>query len=219
MEERLSQFTPEELKRLFFWALFGLPVLAIVARWFFQNWKTPGSSFKLREADRKNLHHSQVIEAALSRGHASAKTSAKTGAKSGAPKPLQLGGISIHGLPHEILNVKEAASLKEIQKAYRDLMKRYHPDVMGRIGSREWKDAQKIAEAINQAKVEMMSKLQEKTPKRSGSVEQSFLQMVGFCVFLPIERGQRHRHSHGFMSRAKTGKRKPREQIFQGFPR
>jgi hypothetical protein len=31
-------------------------------------------------------------------------------------------------------------------------MKRYHPDVVGRPGTREWKDAQKIAESLTAAR-------------------------------------------------------------------
>jgi hypothetical protein len=41
-------------------------------------------------------------------------------------------------------------------------MKRYHPDLVGRPGSREWKDAQRIAEAINRAKEEL-------APRRRGA--------------------------------------------------
>jgi DnaJ-class molecular chaperone len=69
--------------------------------------------------------------------------------------PLLLSGISLDGPAHEILGVKVNATNSEVQKAWRDLMKRYHPDKVGRPGSREWSDAQRIAEAINQAKDEM----------------------------------------------------------------
>ncbi len=158
---QLAQLGPEKIRKFFVWALVGVPAIAIVVRWILQNRSIGESGFKLREADRKKLHQSEKIEAAILI-HQKAKAEAHRQA------PLQLTGISIQGPPHEILNVKIDASEKEIQKAYRDLMKRYHPDVMGRIGSREWTDAQKIAEAINQAKVEMFSKLQEKNPNRSG---------------------------------------------------
>jgi len=157
MLDQLSQIDPEKLKKAFIWAVAGIPILAIGARWIFHEQKIEKSGFKLREADRKKLHRSSVIEAALTHNQPKA-----------APAPLRLGGISIQGKAHEILNVKNDATEKEVQKAYRDLMKRYHPDVMGRIGSREWKDAQQIAEAINRAKVEMLSKLQENNPNRSG---------------------------------------------------
>ncbi len=73
-------------------------------------------------------------------------------------EPLRLSGISIAGEPHEILGVRKTAAPAEIQKAYRDLMKRYHPDLVGPPGSREWKDAQKIAEALNRAKDELLKR-------------------------------------------------------------
>lgn len=73
-------------------------------------------------------------------------------------EPLRLEGIRIDGAPHEILGVAANADAVDVQKAYRALMKRYHPDKIGRVGSREWKDAQKIAEAINLAKDAMLKK-------------------------------------------------------------
>lgn len=57
---------------------------------------------------------------------------------------------------HEILGISPSASVEEVQKAYRELMKRYHPDKVGRPGTREWSDAQKIAEAINHARDTML---------------------------------------------------------------
>jgi DnaJ-class molecular chaperone len=72
--------------------------------------------------------------------------------------PLQLAGIRIDGLPHEILGVSARATEVEVQSAYRELMKLYHPDKVGRPGTREWNDAQKIAEALNSARKKMLVK-------------------------------------------------------------
>ncbi len=57
-------------------------------------------------------------------------------------------------------------------------MKRYHPDKIGPAGSREWKDAQRIADAIIKAKEEMIEAshahasnqagVPPKDPRRSG---------------------------------------------------
>jgi DnaJ-domain-containing protein 1 len=74
------------------------------------------------------------------------------------PAPLLLAGIRLEGAPHEILGVSPQATKREIQKAYRNLMKRYHPDVVAPAGSQRWKEAQKIAEAINRAKDAMLGK-------------------------------------------------------------
>ncbi|MGK5083678.1 J domain-containing protein [Bdellovibrionota bacterium FG-1] len=70
--------------------------------------------------------------------------------------PLGLSGIRIDGPAHEILGVSPGASAQQIQQAYRERMKQYHPDKIGTQGSQQWRDSQKIAEAINRAKEEML---------------------------------------------------------------
>lgn len=70
---------------------------------------------------------------------------------------LLLEGIRINGLPHETLGISPHAREPEIQKAYKDLMKRFHPDRVGPQGSQPWKDAQKIAEALNDARQKMLA--------------------------------------------------------------
>ena len=114
----------------------------LVAAWTFIRPKTPESGFRVREADR-NVKYQPAAESKF----ADAKIK---------PDPLRLTGISLNGRPHEVLGVRETATVEEIQKAYRDLMKKYHPDKVGRPGTREWQDAQKIAETINRAKAEML---------------------------------------------------------------
>lgn len=73
-----------------------------------------------------------------------------------AEAPLQLEGFVIDRPAHEIMGVPADASEGQVVKAYRHLMKRYHPDRIAPIGSAYWKDAQKIAEAINRARDEML---------------------------------------------------------------
>jgi len=72
---------------------------------------------------------------------------------------LLLGGFSFTGLPHEILGISKDAGEFEIRRAHRALMKRFHPDKIGPQGSREWHESQKIAEAINTARDEMLRSL------------------------------------------------------------
>lgn len=104
------------------------------------------SQFRIREADR-DIQFDRG-EKAYASGQAKAK-----------PTVFQLTGIRLDGQPHEVLGLTPHASESEIQKAYRELMKRYHPDLVGRPDSREWKDAQKIAETINRARNQMLEKL------------------------------------------------------------
>jgi DnaJ-domain-containing protein 1 len=82
--------------------------------------------------------------------------------------PLSLSGIRIDGAPHEVLGISTSATEQQVQAAYRELMKQYHPDKIGRPGTREWTDAQKIAEALNHARAQMIAHLQSQSPKRSG---------------------------------------------------
>ena len=122
---------------------YSIIAVIVTAAWLALRRRPTESGFRVREADRK-----------LPPGgaKASAGKDELAHAKLKRHEPLQLGGIRIDGLPHEILGVSCSASPEMIQKAYRELMKLYHPDKIGRPGSREWNDAQKIAEALNRAK-------------------------------------------------------------------
>ncbi|HLE01474.1 MAG TPA: J domain-containing protein [Bdellovibrionota bacterium] len=111
--------------------------------WILRRPREAESSFKFREADRLKPAQERSSKTPDLLAHAQMKR---------PPRPLRLEGIRIDGKPHEVLGVAATASPAEIQRAYRDLMKRYHPDRIGAPGSREWHDSQKIAEAINHAK-------------------------------------------------------------------
>jgi DnaJ-domain-containing protein 1 len=77
-----------------------------------------------------------------------------------APKAkVLLQGVVLTGLPHQVLGVREDATEWEIRKAHRTLIKRFHPDKVGREGSREWYEAQRASEAINGARDSMLKKL------------------------------------------------------------
>lgn len=118
----------------------GFGALAIIA-WLWGG-RTPPSQFRAREHElrKPGTRGKQADDLA--------KAKLKT--------PAALPGIRTDGLPHEILGVSPQASAAEIQKAYRDLMKRYHPDKVAPPGTPAWADAQAIAEAINRAKEKML---------------------------------------------------------------
>lgn len=107
------------------------------------------SKFKINEADLPKRPKDRL-------SHASTTTKKPTA------QPLQLEGFRFDGAAHEILNISKDADEKTIQKAYKELMKRFHPDKVGRSESREWKDAQKIAEKLNLAREEMLARRSQK---------------------------------------------------------
>jgi hypothetical protein len=131
----------------------GLSV-AFIFLWFWSRSREESKSrFKVREADRE-LKFERGKDA--SRRTADARSSA-------SKKPLRLDGIVADGAPHEVLGISAMASESEIQKAFKERMKRYHPDRIGRPGSPEWKDATKIAEALNRARNEMLERLKRRS--------------------------------------------------------
>ena len=72
--------------------------------------------------------------------------------------PLRLEGFRFDRAAHEILGISPLASRTEIQSAYREAMKRHHPDRVAAPGSAQWQDAQAIAQAILQARDELFEK-------------------------------------------------------------
>jgi DnaJ-domain-containing protein 1 len=137
--------SPEKIEKLFYIGQVAIGAL-LVGAFLVLRPKEPESGFKVREADRK--------DEPWKKGGPSDNKLAD--AKMKRVAPLSLPGIRIDGEPHEILGVAADASADSINRAYRELMKRYHPDAVGRQGSQEWTDAQKIAEAINRAKDQLL---------------------------------------------------------------
>jgi DnaJ-domain-containing protein 1 len=133
---------PKLLHDYFYLSQIGIGALFLGVAWIFFRPKPPESNFRVREADREPAKRSASAIGPQDLANAKMKRN----------EPLRLGGIRIDGTPHEILGVCPGAKPEDIQKAYRERMKQYHPDKIGQPGSREWQDAQKIAEAINRAK-------------------------------------------------------------------
>lgn len=138
---------PEFVKKVFYLAQLGIGGL-VVAYFLFMRDREPPSGFRVREADLRKPG------ARIKPGQKDPLADARIRQRA----PALLPGIRLDAPAHEILGVKPQASPEEIQKAYRELMKQYHPDRVGRPGSREWQDAQKIAEALNRAKEELLKR-------------------------------------------------------------
>jgi hypothetical protein len=151
----LKNLDPEKLQKFFFSSQVFI-VLAILGGIYFLTRKKEESRFKVREADLKRTGSPASPDLL---GNATVKKK---------EAPLQLSGIRIDEAPHKILGISARATEAEIQSAYRELMKLYHPDKVGRPGTREWNDAQKIAEALNNARKQMIDALQSQSPNRSG---------------------------------------------------
>jgi hypothetical protein len=162
LEKLFSQLSPEAKRKLFsegFW--WAVLILLAGITWLWLRRRPAPTTFQEYEADRvrrEGIARSTRPQKGVSdpRG-----TQADALAQARYRKPqarLLLEGISIRGAPHEVLGIAPTASPEEIQKAYKNLMKRYHPDRVGRPDSQEWKDAMEIAEALNRAKSEMLAR-------------------------------------------------------------
>jgi DnaJ-class molecular chaperone len=109
------------------------------------------TQFRVRESER-DQKFKRGLEA-QSTNHAKKK-----------PSPFLLTGIRTEGEAHEILGVSPLATESEIQKAHRELIKRYHPDKVARPNTQAWKDAQLIAEKLNEAKSTLLQKAKKRNP-------------------------------------------------------
>ena len=141
---------PKSVQEFFYVAQIVIGVCGIGLAWFFLKPRPPESGFKdqIPNPDKSKSPRKGDQDLANARMKRN--------------EPLRLSGIRIDGLAHEILGVSPQASEPEIQAAYRELIKQYHPDKVGRPDSREWKDATRIAEALHRARSEMLQRRPKK---------------------------------------------------------
>ncbi len=99
--------------------------------------------FRIPGLGKSKFKSKDKFKTQISLDLASAKISKKA--------PLLLEGVDIHATAHELLGVKQGATAEEINKAYKNKIKRYHPDKIGPQG-------EKIAEALNLAKEALLKK-------------------------------------------------------------
>ena len=112
--------------------------------------KQEGSHFRKREADRSDL------DRILNQGPDLAQAKIKKATP--PPPPLALPGVSLAGEPHEILGVAENADEATIQKAYKEAIKRYHPDRIQGLPPDQMRFYQDASARITEAKNALIKK-------------------------------------------------------------
>jgi DnaJ-domain-containing protein 1 len=116
--------------------------------------KQSGSHFRKREADRSDL------DRILNQGPDLAQAKIKKATP--PPRPLALPGVTLAGEPHEILGVPENADETTIQKAYKEAIKRYHPDRIQGLPPDQMRFYQDASARITEAKNAMIKKQKDR---------------------------------------------------------
>jgi DnaJ-domain-containing protein 1 len=111
------------------------------------------TNFKSREADRTDLDKLRNGP-----GLADAKMRPQK-PTTPPPVPLNLPGIRLTGEAHEILGVDENASEAEIMRAYKESIKRFHPDRIQGQAKDQIQFYEQAAAKLNQAKEDMVKSL------------------------------------------------------------
>jgi DnaJ-class molecular chaperone len=132
---------------------FVLLGMAIIFVWNNIRTSKNASNFKKREANRDDLDRLMKIERDLA--------NAKIHKSKPAAAPLSLPGITLHGEPHEILDIAPEANESEIIRAYKDKIKKFHPDRIQGQAKDQMKFYEQASAKINQAKEAMISKLKK----------------------------------------------------------
>jgi DnaJ-domain-containing protein 1 len=132
----------------------GILVFSVISIGIFFRARSEPSRFRQREADRPDLDRilKQGPDSGQSRGP-------KKGGPSPAPPPLFLPGIRLNGAPHEVLGVDENATEPQVMKAYKEAIKRFHPDTIQGKAREQLKFYEDASARINDAKNEMLRKI------------------------------------------------------------
>ncbi len=145
--EWMSSLRPHAPSFMFLFSIFLVYLL-------FRN-KQEGSQFRKREADRADL--GRILNQGPDLGQAKIKRA------SPPPPPLALPGVTLSGEPHEILGVAEHAGEAIIQKAYKEAIKRYHPDRIQGLPPDQMRFYQDASARITEAKNAMIKKLKDRS--------------------------------------------------------
>jgi hypothetical protein len=132
----------------------GFLIAVFFLIWVFYKNNRAQSNFKTREADREDLD--QILKSGPDLAQAKLKRKAP---ESPPPPPLALPGIRLDGAPHEILGIREDALESEIMRAYKDAIKRFHPDTLQGKSPEQLKFYQDASARINDAKNRMLKQL------------------------------------------------------------
>lgn len=112
--------------------------------------RRPKSQFRVREADRADLEK-------LKSGPSLADAKLKGAGTPKAP-PLSLPGIRLDGEPHEILGVTPDADEAEVMRAYKEAIKKYHPDRIQGPAQEQLQFYQEAAAKLNEAKEALLKR-------------------------------------------------------------
>jgi DnaJ-domain-containing protein 1 len=133
----------------------GILIFGALSILFFIKGRSQPSQFKQRESDRTDLD--RILKQGPDTGQAKQKP--KSAANTPPPPPLSLPGIRLNGAPHEILGVREDASESEVMRAYKDAIKRFHPDTIQGAAREQMQFYQDASARINEAKDQMIKKI------------------------------------------------------------
>ena len=140
--------------------IFGALLILVYLR----NKSTP-SQFKNREANRKDLDQLWKRGEDLSQSRLVDKKPQSRPATP-PPPPLALPGLRMNGAPHEILGIAENATEAEVMKAYKEVIKRYHPDTIQGAAQDQILFYQEASARINEAKNVLIKKITDQKSKK-----------------------------------------------------